>query len=369
MATFNDYAGQLVADGIATNVPLADLEENETAPSATAINGLSIKVGRVIIENTPVFGDRIAPYVTKYGDKFGGSIEMAIFDGPAVNKARDGSCTPSGTNTMSSQTCYTNFAYNMEMGVGDREIDKAVLNAEQAAQYGQAKLATVTQGIADLHYKAWKQLLTDVIDGTRSVSSTTRSDGAGTGVTYSTTVVGYAGHVEDSGLVIAAPTTGSVTIITGSVALSFATKLQSAARDMVMMGTAMNSLGVNNFVSGKPLLFAEEKTLDALDYAWAVEGGYVGFPTVTARQFLSNFADVVEIEGAFPALPTNASYSGCRLAAVLIDRNALIEDVKYEDVESMRCTNGRSTQYSFQGESIMAIKRYCNSYALLVDSA
>jgi len=369
MADFSNFAGQLIADGIASTVPMNNLDEAQVVPAIDAINGLSVKIGKVIIDNTQVFGDPFGSVVTKMADRFGAGVEMARFKTGAVNKIRGASCIPAGTVSMESQIAYTNFAYNIELSIGDREVDKAMLNAEDAGRYAAEKLRTAPKTVAQMHYAAWKELLVDVVDGTKTIASTDRSDGTGNVVNYVTgTISGYAGYVDDTNLVIPAPVTGTLTTITGSEAVDFVMRLEGAAADMKVESGSMNLLGVEAFVEGKPLLFAEIKTLNALDRAWAVEADYKGLPTVNARDYLKRFCDIVEID-KFPDMPVNAAYTGKRVGAVLIDRDALLEIVKYEDVESMRCVNGRSNNYSFQGESIMVIKKYCNSYAMLVASA
>lgn len=369
MADFSDYAGQLVAGGVAPTVPMNMLEQAQLTPAIDAINGLSVKIGKVIIDNTQVFGDPIGAVVTKMADRFGAGVEMARFKTGAVNKIRGASCIPGGTVPMEAQIAYTNFAYNVEVSIGDREVDKAMLNAEDAGRYAAEKLRTAPKTVAQMHYAGWKQLLSDVCDGTKTIASTDRSDGAGNVVSYTgSEIKGYAGFIDSTDLVIPAPVIGTLTVIAGSEAVDYVMRLEGAAADMKVESDDMNLLGVEAFVEGKPVLFAETKTLNALDRAWAVEADYKGLPTVNARDYIKRFADIVEID-VFPAIPANASYTGKRLVAVLIDRDALLEIVKYEDVESMRCVTGRSNNYSFQGESIMVIKKYCNSYAMLADSA
>ena len=369
MADFSDFAGQLIADGIASTVPMNNLDEAQVVPTIDAINGLSVKIGKVIIDNTQVFGDPFGSVVTKMADRFGAGVEMARFKNGATNKIRGTSCIPGGTVPMEAQVAYTNFAYNIEVSIGDREVDKAVLSAEDAGRYAAEKLRTAPKTVAQMHYAGWKELIVDVVDGTKTVASFDRSDGAGNAVNYVTgTIVGYAGYIDDTDLVIPAPVAGTLTTISGTEAVDYVMRLEGAAADMKVESAAMNKLGVEAFVEGKPLLFAEMKTLNALDQAWAVEADYKGLPTVNARDYLKRFCDIVEID-KFPAMPVNGLYTGKRVGAVLIDRDALLEIVKYEDVESMRCVTGRSNNYSFQGESIMVIKKYCNSYAMLVDSA
>lgn len=366
MPDFEDFAGQLVAGGVGPNSPVTNLESGTLNP-LTTINGLMPKVSRVFIEATKIFGDPFGSVVRRYDDPFGVGIEIAGFITGAVNKKRDGTCVPRGTVPLASQVNYINYAYNQEVMLYDREVNKAVLNAEQAGAYAANKLLTPLKTQAQMHYRAWLQLLSDVVDGTRNIPSTDRSDGAGNVVTYAPDdIVGYAGMVGEPDIVIPAPVRGELSVIADDDALLFAQILEGIAADFTFESDAFNKLGIENFTTGKPYLFAETKTLNAIDVAFSMNAGYKGFPTVSAREYIRRFADIVEID-VFPDIPENEDYAGKRLAAVMIDRDALIEVVKYADVESQRCANERATGYNYQGESIMAIWRGANSYAMLVN--
>lgn len=366
MVEFSKFAGQLVKDGIGINSPLTSLEEGQTAPVGVTINGLMPKISRVFVEETKIFNDPFGAVVRRVEDPYGVGIETAGFATGAANKKRDGTCMPSGTVPLVSQVNYINWSYNVEVKVYDREINKGVMSAEEAGRYVAEKLKTPLKTVAQSHYRSWLQLLSDVVDGTRTIASTTRSDGTGSAVNYNPTAIeGYAGMVEDSGLVIPAPVAGQLTTISANDALAYVQKLEGVAADMQYESDDYNLLGIETFVTGKPLLFAETKTLNAIDHAWSTAAANKAVPTVSGRDYIRRFADIVEID-KFPPIPTNASYSNKRLGAVLIDRDALREVVKYADVESMRCANERATGYNYQGESIMVIWAGAPSYAMLV---
>lgn len=370
MPTFAQIAGQLVPGGTGTNSPVANLEQAQTSGVAT-INGLMTKVSRTFIEETKVFGDPFGreDVVKKIGDEYGVGVEIAGFVSGAVNKKRTGACQPVGQVPLAAQVAYINWAYNIDVSLYDREINKAVLSPEEAGKYAAEKLKTPLKTIAQIHYRSWLQLMADPINGERVIASTTKSDGTGEVVSYNpTTIIGYAGMIGQPDIIIPAPVAGSLVSITDDDALLYAQTLEGVAADMAYESSAFSKLGVETFVSGKPLLFAETKVLNAFDNAFSLNAGYKGFPTVSARQFMSRFADIVEID-AFPALPTNATYATKRLAGVLIDRDALREIIKYADVESDRCVTERATGYNYQGESIMSIYRGAPSYALLAKVA
>jgi hypothetical protein len=367
MSNFAQFAGQLVQDGIGVNSPMNALEESGKALTGVTINGLMPKISRVFIEETKIFNDPFGGVVQKVDDPYGVGIETAGFMSGAANKLRDGTCMPTGTVALASQVNYINWSYNVEVKVYDREVNKGVMGAEEAGKYIAEKLKTPLKTVAQNHYRSWLQLLSDVVDGERTVASTSKSDGTGAVVSYAPdTIVGYAGMVEDSGLVIPAPVAGSLTTIAAADALAFVQKLEGVAADMKFETDDYNLLGIQTFITGRPLVFAETKTLNAIDHAWATAAANKAIPTKTGREYLARFADVVEID-AFPAIPTQLTYATQRLGAVLIDRDALREVIKYADVESMRCPNERATGYNYQGESIMAIWAGAPSYAMLVD--
>ena len=101
--------------------------------------------------------------------------------------------------------------------------------------------------------------------------------------------------------------------------------------------------------------------------------GYAGFPTVSARDYLRQFAELVEID-TFADLPTDpvdaeVTYARYALHFVLVDRDAFVEVVKWGDTEGQRCSAKRLVGYSFQGESILSIWRGVDSYAMVFPKA
>ena len=151
---FNDFAGQLVEEGIANNVPMDPLEQGQET-AVTTICGLMPKISRVFIEETKVFDSPFNGIITRIDDPYGAGIEIAGFETGAVNKKRDGTCMPSGSVDVASQVAYTNFAYNVEINVNDREVNKSVLTADQASNYVAQKLKTPMKTIAMEKYLAW----------------------------------------------------------------------------------------------------------------------------------------------------------------------------------------------------------------------
>ena len=372
-AAFAPFAGQLVASGIGTNLPVQGLEDTKTLANLDKIKGLTPKIGDIFIQETRIFNNPIDPYVRKFDSRFGAGMEIAAFKSGAPNAKLDGTCMPWGDPDMVSQLNLSNFAYDIDVSIRDHEIDKAVLSEEQLGSYMAEKLKTPLKTLAQMKYRAWVQLISNVTSGTRSIASKTKSDGTGVDVTYAPTVTGYAKSVESMAAVIPAVERGKLaTIPDATTALSIAQTLEGRAADMAFESDDMNDLGVSTFVTGKPLLFMETKVLNALDAIFANTNaageaggyGYAGFPTKSFRDYVSRFATTVEID-SFAALPTATAQAKKRLGAVLMDPEMLIERIEYADVESFRCAKERATGYSYQGSSTMSIYKGLDAYAML----
>lgn len=371
---FSGYAGQLVANGIGTNLPVKGLEEGKVSSlNLDKIQGLTPKIKDIFIRETRIFNNPIDRYVTKFDSRFGVGMEQAVFKTGAPNAKLDGTCMPWGNPEMVSQMNLTNFAYDIDVSIRDHEIDKVVLDEGQLGSYVAQKMRTPLATIAQLKYRAWVQLISDVTDGTRNVSSKTGSDGTGTAVTYSPTVKGYAKATEVMTSVIPAVERGKLAEIPDAqAALDIAQTLEGRAADMTYAADDMNQLGAMTFVAGTPLLIMETKVLNALDAVFANTNasgtgtgyGYAGFPTKSFRDYVGRFSEVVEID-SFASLPTATTHAKHRLGAVLMDRDALIEKIEYADVESFRCSKERATGYSYQGSSTLSIWEGLDSYAML----
>ena len=374
--SFAPYAGQLVANGIGTNLPITGLEDSSiTYQNLSKIQGLTPKIKDIFIRETRIFNNPIDKYVTKFDSRFGVGMEQAVFKGPSANAKLDGTCMPWGNPEMVSQMNLTNFAYDFDVSIRDHEIDKVVLDEGQLGSYVAQKMRAPLAGIAQLKYRAWVQLLSDVTDGERSITSTTKSDGTGVSSTYNPTVTGYAKAVETMDSIIPAVERGKLASIpSASDALTIAQTLEGRAADMMYAANDMNNLGAQTFVTGTPILFMESKVLNALDAIFANTNvaadnvttgyGYAGFPTKTFRDYVSRFSEICEID-SFASLPTNTAYATDRLGAVLMDRDALVERIEYADVESFRCAKERATGYSYQGSSTLSVWQGLDSYAML----
>lgn len=371
MPGWDDFAGQEIASGIRTNEPVIAFEDTATRTvlnNLAAIKGLIPKISKVIIRETRVEDNPLDQYFRKSRLPYGVGFEDFQFVDGAVNKKNDGTCVPFGNPEGVSQLNLINLAWSFDVSIYDREIDKAVLGPDEVGQYVAQKMRTMRKGHVALKKSAEIQLISDVIDGTRSITSTDQSDGQGNTVTYAPTITGYAGQILDDSIVLAPLATGTVpAFASASDALTVAKSLQNAAAEMMVESTDYSALGVNTFCLQQPLLIMETKTLNAIDNAWAMDGSDKKIPTRTFREFARSFADIVEIP-KFAELPTNASYADKRLGAVLIDRDSLSEALVWEDTESQRCSKQRMTGFNLGGSSTLAVYRGNPAAAYLFDT-
>lgn len=368
---YNAIAGQLIASGINTNMPYVNAEEGTKATNLDKINNLSAKIKDVFIRDTRVFGNPLDAYFTKWYSRFGAGMEQAMFNPAADKKVVANSCMPWGDASLVSQTNWANFAYNVPITVRDHEVDGALMDEGMLGSYVAAKLKTPLAMLSKMKYRTEVQLISDVIDGTRSITSNSASDASGASVTYAPTVTGYAGVISQSGVVVPAVERGSlVTAPDIADILKIAQTLQGYASDFDIPANTDNKAGVETFNTSAPLLIMERKVLNAFDSAFvnkeaANNASVYGY---SFRDFVRNFSTLVEID-SFADLPTNSTYANKRLGAVLLDRDSLIENVKWADVESFRCANERATGYSYQGMSILSVASMLNSCAMLFDTS
>lgn len=360
MSNFDRFSGQEIASGIRPNEPLMAFEEEATAAklaNIAAVQGLLPKITKILVHETRIKEGNLDYYFKKGSLPYGAGLEHVGFMDGAVNAKNSGRCVPFGNVQAVGQLDVINLAWSLNISVWDREISQNVLGGEELGAYVSQKLRTPYKTLAALKRNAEIQLISDVIDGTRSVSSTDASDGNGNSVTYAPNIKGYAGEIEDTQIVMPALVQGTLPAFASSAdAMSLVKTLQDHAAEMMEEGTAYSKLGINTFCLENPLLIMETRVLNALDNAWALDGAAKQIPTRTAREFLRTFADIVEIP-AFAELPTNANYTNKRLGAVLIDRDSLSEQIAWDNVESQRCVEQRMTGYNVAGASALTVYR------------
>ena len=389
------YAGQEVQGGTSTtpyNQPTIDFGDPMSATilaNLPAINGLLPRISSVIIHDTMVYEGSLMRIFNRRDDPYGVATEHAIFSTGAANKLNNGLCVPRGTVQMNSQITASNLAWNVPINIYDREINGAVLSDTEIQAYVSMKMKTMQKTINELQFTAAKTMLSDCVPGSRTISSYTASDGTGSSVTMTSTPDGYAGKVNlDTDFTIPEIARGSMPTLAASggysdvmdAVLVYLQTLEAAASDMRYPGSDYNLLGTDTFSGDRPWLIMETKVINQFDNAIANNTtsngyGYSGFPTKTAREYISRFADLVEID-AFAALPAydsttypaSTDYSGDRLTAVLLDKDAPWLITKYSNLEGQRCAGERMYGYSAKGEQDMAIFKGVNSFVMINDA-
>lgn len=375
---FAQFAGQLITAGAWTNpaptpvIPLEGVADPTVIANLQKIHGLTQKIAEVIIHEPRIFDSPLESMIRKYGTPYGVGIESMGFLTGAPNKKNDGTCIPRGDVDGISQINAVNFAHNIDLSVYDREVNRAVLSEAQAGSYIGAKMRLPFKTMAQAKYRSTVQLISDVIDGTRSITGFIDSnDPESPQQTYNTTVEGFAGDVEVmSDITIPAVTEGElVQIADPANATEIIMTLQGIARDFEFESDSYNKLGIVTHTAGRPTLIMERKTLDALDNVLALDGVDKRIPTRDAREYIRTFADIREID-AFATLPTNSAYTGKRLAALLVDGDDfLFEGVVENSVEGQRCVNQRMIGYNYRYASTIGVWKGSNSYAMLVGGA
>ena len=389
------YAGQEVQGGTSTtpyNQPTIDFGDPMSATilaNLPAINGLLPRVSSVIIHDSMVYEGNIMRIFNRRDDPYGVATEHAIFSTGAANKLNNGLCVPRGSVQLNSQITASNLAWNVPINIYDREINGAVLSESEIQAYVSQKMRTMQKTISELQFTAAKTMLSDCVPGSRTISSYTASDGTGSSVTMTSTPDGYAGKVNlDTDFTIPEITRGAMPALAASggysdvmdAVLVYLQTLEAAASDMRYPGSDYNLLGTDTFSGDRPWLVMETKVINQFDNAIANATtsngyGYSGFPTKTAREYIARFADLVEID-AFAALPaydsttypTSVDYTGDRLTAVLLDKDAPWLITKFSNMEGQRCAGERMYGYSSRGEQDMAIFKGVNSFVMINDA-
>ena len=389
------YAGQEVQGGTSTtpyNQPAIDFGDPMSATilaNMPAINGLLPRVSSVIIHDTMVYEGSVMRIFNRRDDPYGVATEHAIFSAGAANKLNFGFCVPRGSVSMNPQITASNLAWNVPINIYDREINGAILSETEIQAYVAQKMRTMQKTISELQFTAAKTMLSDCVPGSRTISSYNSSDGTGSSVTMTSTPDGYAGAVNlDTDFTIPEITRGSMPTLAASggyssvmeAVLAYLQTLEGAASDMRYPGNDYNLLGTDTFSGDRPWCIMETKVLNQFDNAIANATtsngyGYSGFPSTNAREYIARFADLIEID-AFAALPaydsttypSSVDYTGDRLTAVLLDKDAPWLITKFNNMEGQRCAGERMYGYSARGEQDMAIFKGVNSFVMINDA-
>lgn len=377
---FAAFAGQSIASGISANRSLIAFEKAQTEnvfKNIEKINGLMPKIANTMIFETKVYQSPLDRIVNRMDARFGAATEMAMFLDGVPNKKRDGTCIPRGSMTMESILMIQNHSWNLSVDVADEEVSRAVLDDATLGAYVAQKMKGMSKSEARMYHAKLMTLLSDVVDGSRTVVSTDSSDGTGNSVTYSVSdIKGYAGMVDVLQDVKVAPVeVGEESSISAGDALKIYKRIKAICADFKIETDAFNKLGAMTFETAVPNIIMEEKVLNACDDAFADYNlgagsdvyGFAGIPTKSFREALREIANVIEVD-CFASLPTNAEYAGLKIGCLILSPDCLWRIDHWSNIESDRCVNGRLTGYNWQGDATLAMWTGCNSYAMLVDS-
>ena len=249
---FIKYAGQLVQDGVMQYMPLVNFEEAMDADafkSLANVAGLIPKIGMLAIAETDIFENPLAPVINKTFMEFGAGREKFWFTHGSPNKAWNGKCIPAETVTGVSQIDAINFAQYSDLTIKDRDYRLGTRNAGDLGSYVAELTKTLYKTQSSMKFTAWKQLLSNIISGTRSLTSYKQSDiSTGTDtITYAPTVQGYAGKVRDMNVEVEPVVIGSKigAIAVGDV-LTMTEEISDAIADMKFEQIEYYVLSVNN---------------------------------------------------------------------------------------------------------------------------
>lgn len=378
---FSTYAGTLVENGedATRKIPMFNLEEGmniDPSDLPATMDGLMPKLTDIIVNPTMVYNEpNLDGLFMKKSAEFGYGYEEVGYLGGALDAKSDGTCKQIGTMTMADPTYHgINYAVHEVLEIFDDEFKRSVMTAEQLSSLVANKIMGIAKTKAQKLRLAERQVISDVIDGTRSISSNTKSDGTGDAVTYAPEVVGYAGKIYDSvtdfGLdkAVAGVGVGYQPAFTTANATALLKGLKQIGREIAQEGTDFNLAGREVFTVGKPTLTIEAKVLDGLNYA-LMDGDQhkLGYSSNGALEFLSDAFEVKPID-AFAELPTNEDYEDVRLGAV-ISTPGVFNEVTYKDsMESERCMGRRSTIYDYQATKMLYASTQLPSAAVLFNT-
>jgi len=374
------FAGQWGPSGVdadaARQIPLNALDAPFAAPAQTTINGLALKIGRTIIEETKIFQNPLEGLIVRDALPFGVAVETAAFQTGPPNKLVT-SCIPQGNAPAVSQLSYGNWGYNVEISVYDREINRAVIDAETAGAYYGQKMRTPLKTIAANRWQAWREMLGNVKLGAaapaRSITSSTVSDGSGTSVTYAVNpttpwIDGAAKprQVKYSGVTLPQAVDGTVTATpTASDVEGLEHVIEDLVAEWAYETPDFNLLGIDNFTTGKPALIMESKVVGALDHSIYTSANRP-IPSTTFRQYISQFVDLYTTN-SFVAPAGAPDTSSTHIAAYLLEPGIFREYVMFENVEPYRCVGHRSDNYSYQGEAALSAWKGYNAAVIMAN--
>ena len=356
MATFDNFAGQLVADGIDTAVPIIPFGKTGIPSDLRVLNGVMTKIGMMFFKQPKAYIGTLDAVFNKFSMPLGGATEMVSVVSSTPNALNDGTCVPRGQPVITTQLDIANFGYSVDVEVRDEMLAKYVNTAADLASFVSMILATPSKTIGSLRWACEKNLVSNVIGGTRSIVSNTKSDESGTEVTYASgTITGYAGKVDDVDY-------DKADIVLAN-AKEICDMIEDAIDAMSYESAEYTATDSEDFITSTPNIIIEASFARRLDRVLAGVTETHPSADLTFTQRMAGLGNIIKID-SFDVLPTNVAYADKTLGVVVADPSLFSEVLMRANVESERCVKKRLTGYSYRGESVFRADRSAPAYAI-----
>lgn len=391
--TFTKFAGTLVANGTdeQNKRPLYGLEKGQQLDYSEIpgiVDNLMAQLSGIIVNPTTVYNDPISDLFIKSTAELGFGYEETGYGAGAPDKKSDGTCKQIGNVKLPEPVFHAkNYASHAVLEIFDKEFKTQVFTPEQLSVLIANKIRTIAKTEANKLALAEKQIVSDIVSGTRNITSYTNSeDPESTAVYYPENgasaadgpVKGYVGNVQTADIdgTVAGVGVGSMPAFTTADAVALLKQIKANARDMAMPSTDFNLAGREIHVEGQPNLIIPKKVMDALNYALMDGdqhqlGGYSDGATVFLKdavniKLIDSFADMpsndaLAVTNSDDTIDTDDYAIGCILAD-----NGLYREVNYlESMESERCMGRRSVIYDYVTEKAIFPSTFLASAAIL----
>jgi hypothetical protein len=355
----------LNAGGITGDDPLFGIDTKVTQQAFLGLSqrfGMLAKIGKqYFVQPKGLLGDLGRVFSTG-NMSYGGAVEnVYVKDGEPI-RAGDGSFWSANEHTMIGELGAVNYRTLLPFAVNQRDPRKYLL-AEQYGSWEAQQLDAPRKTMMRALYTAYKEIVSNCISGTRTWTSTTSSNGQGTGVTTPVTNVNpYVDPSNVRSMSIVMPELGS-----SKPSFSSISDLLDVVRELTDLKSVLSqadvttntALGVADFLSERPNIIMEHRVLDAGDDILRRSSGtMIGpVPTTTFRSMLREVGDLVEID-SFASLPTTPSggtdYSASRLLSVMADKRTFYDEITIpEELRSIQLVNLLKQSYAYHEERVI----------------
>lgn len=391
---FTKFAGTLIANGTdeQNKAPAYALEKGSQLAYSEIpglVDNLMEQLTGIIVNPTTVYTDPVTECFVKSSADLGIGYEETGYGAGAPDKKSDGTCKQIGNVALPEPVFHArNYASHAVLEIFDKEFKTKTFTAEQVATLVANKLRTIAKTEANKLAMAERQIMAQICDGTRNITSYQNSeDPLSTPVYYPEggasaapgNVKGYIGNIQvaDISGTVADVGVGSMPAFTTADAVALLKQIKATARDMAMPSTDFNKAGREVHIEGKPMLIIPKKISDALNYA-LMDGDQhkLGGYSDGATAFLKDAVDIKLID-AFADMPVNAALAvdnsastidtdDYAIGCILADPSVYREVTYIENMESERCMGRRSRIYDFVSEKAIFASTFISSSAIVV---